>query len=95
MTAITELVEIFTDISDKEIMEKLFQEIFTEKELKDVSLRWELLKELHEGFTQRKIASNHRISLCKITRGSKILKDDNSIIKKILIDKLGEQKKRK
>ena len=95
MTAITELVEIFTDIRDKETMEKLFQEIFTEKELKDVSLRWELLKELHEGLTQRKIASNHRISLCKITRGSKILKNDNSIIKKILIDKLGQQKKRK
>lgn len=95
MTAINELINIFSEISDKKKMEKLFQEIFTEKELKDVSLRWELLKELHEGLPQRKIASNHKISLCKITRGSKILKDENSIIKKILIDKLGEGRKRK
>ncbi len=89
MKATSELIEIFVDISEKDKMEQLFQEIFTEKELSDIALRWQLLKELHEGQTQRKIASNHKISLCKITRGSKLLKNSNSIIKKILIEKFG------
>ncbi len=89
MTSTSELVEIFVDINEKDKMTQLFQEIFSEKELSDIALRWQLLKELHEGQTQRKIASNHKISLCKITRGSKILKNNNSIIKKILIEKFG------
>lgn len=95
MTAENELIEIFAEISDKKTMEKLFQEIFTEKERKDISLRWELMKELYQGMTQRKIAANHKISLCKITRGSKILKDSNSIIKKVLVERLGELKKKR
>ena len=91
----SELVGIFTDINEKDKMEQFFQEIFNEKERNDISLRWQLLKELHEGQTQRKIASNHKISLCKITRGSKILKNNNSIIKKLLVERFGEEKSRK
>ena len=94
MTAVLELVEIFTGIDDEPTMAQLFEEIFTEKERRDIALRWQLLKELHEGETQRKIAERHRISLCKITRGSKILKSETSVIKKILVEKLGAQKQR-
>jgi TrpR family trp operon transcriptional repressor len=42
------------------------------------------MKELHQGKTQRDIASELGISLCKITRGSKILKQDDSQFGKIL-----------
>ena len=83
-TPIEELIEIFASVSEKDEMGQLFQELFTEKECKDISLRWQLLKELFDGQTQRAIAKRHKISLCKITRGSKILKDETSIIKKIL-----------
>ncbi len=93
MTAVLELIEIFTDIDDEKTMTRLFEEIFTEKERRDIALRWQLLKELHEGQTQRKIAENHKISLCKITRGSKILKDTDSIIRQILIEKFGNKRK--
>lgn len=95
MATSSELIEIFAGIDNNEQMEQFFQEIFTEKERSDISLRWQLLKELHEGQTQRKIAANHKISLCKITRGSKILKNDNSVIKKLLIEKFGEKKPKK
>jgi TrpR family trp operon transcriptional repressor len=88
-----ELIKIFTNIKEETEMRSFFEEIFTEKERNDVALRWELLKELHEGSTQRSIAAKHKISLCKITRGSKILKDDRSIIKKILVENYGEPKK--
>ena len=93
MTISEEIIDIFSEINDKRVMKQLFEEIFTEKERKDVSLRWQLLKELHEGRPQRKIAVDHKISLCKITRGSKILKNKDSTIKKILFDKYGKKKK--
>ncbi|MFY9398599.1 MAG: Trp family transcriptional regulator [Desulfomonilia bacterium] len=84
MKAGHELEKIFADIQDHQEMIEFFQEIFTPRELKDLQLRWELLKELHAGRTQRSIAAQHRISLCKITRGSKILKKPGSITKKLL-----------
>jgi TrpR family trp operon transcriptional repressor len=39
---------------------------------------------LHAGKTQREIAHDLGISLCKITRGSKILKDPESQMNTIL-----------
>lgn len=79
-----QLVKIFTEIENEKTMEKFFKEIFTSRELDDLSLRWRLLSELHKNKTQRSIAKKYHISLCKITRGSKILKKKNSITKKIL-----------
>ncbi|MDD5475628.1 MAG: Trp family transcriptional regulator [Syntrophales bacterium] len=79
-----ELVEIFAGITDQNEMERLFREIFTEKERSVLALRWKLLKDLHAGRTQRSIAADHRISLCKITRGSKLLKAKESVIRGIL-----------
>ncbi len=84
MVSRDELVKIFTEISDFEEMKSFIEEILTPKEIEDFVLRWKLLRELNEGHTQRNIAAKHGISLCKITRGSKILKKDNSITKKIL-----------
>ena len=82
--ATQELIEIFTRTNDRREMEVLFREIFTPSEIATLTLRWELLKDLYEGKTQRKIAAEHKISLCKITRGSKILKSQGSYIKKVL-----------
>jgi Trp operon repressor len=79
-----ELEKVFAGIMDYQEMVTLFEEIFTQKELRDLTLRWQLLKELYEGQTQRSIASRYRISLCKITRGSKVLKKKGSTVKKIL-----------
>ena len=84
MVSRDELIEIFTEISDLEEMRSFIEEILTPKEIEDFALRWKLLQELNEGHTQRSIATKYGISLCKITRGSKILKKNNSITKKIL-----------
>lgn len=79
-----ELIEIFAHTTAKEDMHKLFEELFTQREKYDFALRWRLLKELYDGRPQREIASKLGISLCKITRGSRILKDQESIIATIL-----------
>jgi TrpR family transcriptional regulator, trp operon repressor len=79
-----DLVSVFLTIRDYDAMEKFFGEIFTEAERKDFSLRWELMKRLHEDVPQRRIASDLGVSFCKITRGAKILKDKKSVTSKIL-----------
>lgn len=84
MKTYNELVKILTELDDENSVDALCQELFTTKELKDITLRWQLLKELYEGSSQRSIASKHKISLCKITRGSKILKKDDSVTLKLL-----------
>ena len=92
--ATRELIDIFTRTHEPKEMEMLFSEIFTPKEIETLTLRWQLLKDLYEGKTQRKIAAEHKISLCKITRGSKILKTKGSFLKKVLND-LYENKRRR
>ena len=77
-------VKIITEISSEEEMNKFFEEIFTTKEKYDLALRWRLMKDLYNSVPQREIAHNLGISLCKITRGSKILKQEESICRNII-----------
>ena len=79
-----DLIKVFTQIDNEDDMRELFAEIFTANENKDFTLRWKLLNDLYKQMPQRTIAKNLNISLCKITRGSKMLKKENGIIKKIL-----------
>ena len=79
-----DLISVFTSINNEDEMKELFTEIFTPNENKDFTLRWKLLNDLYKQIPQRTIANNLNISLCKITRGSKMLKKDNGIIRKIL-----------
>ena len=69
--------------TDKEIYNFLL-EILTMSEVETLSKRWRILKMLNEGKTQREIAKELNVSLCKVTRGSKILKNKNSVIVKNL-----------
>ncbi len=82
-----DLMELCATIQNGAVLGKLFSELLTPSEIKDLVLRWELLKDLSEGQTQRAIAAKYRISLCKITRGSKILKDPDSVVRSVLVDK--------
>jgi len=79
-----ELAKVFSQIENEKEMEKFLIEILTESELDALHFRWRLMEDLYHGETQRHIAEKHHISLCKITRGSKILKDNTSVSLKLL-----------
>lgn len=79
-----DLAAVFSAITDPVEMSIFLEEIFSKKEVEDFSLRWQLLNDLYLGKSQRHIATRHGISLCKITRGAKILKQDGSMSRKIL-----------
>ena len=92
-----DVVEVFGRIRDAATMRRFFGEIFTPTEIRDISLRWELMRRLHAGVPQREIAKALRISLCKITRGAKVLKDRGSVTRNILdegTERLGQTKRR-
>lgn len=78
------LAKVLAKLDDASEIENLLRELLTQKEFKDLSLRWQLLIELNQGKSQRSIAQRHGISLCKITRGSKILKKQESATVKLL-----------
>ncbi|MEA2076833.1 MAG: Trp family transcriptional regulator [Candidatus Marinimicrobia bacterium] len=84
MQGYEELAKVFSRIESEKEMEKFLIEILTESELNTLIFRWRLMQDLYHGETQRHIAEKHHISLCKITRGSKILKDTTSISLKLL-----------
>ena len=79
-----ELINIFSGIKNADTMEKFFGEIFTPSEIKTVVLRWQLMKMVNQKVPQREVASKLGISLCKITRGAKIIKDPDSVSNQIL-----------
>jgi TrpR family transcriptional regulator, trp operon repressor len=86
MEDLRELIGIMSKIDSQDEMEKFFNEIFTTKEKYDLALRWRLMKDLFHAIPQREIAHNLGISLCKITRGSKILKQEGSMCKRLIAD---------
>ena len=78
------LINVFTNITDKQEMTQFMEEILTENELQQLDKRWTLLEMLDDKIPQRTIAKSLKISLCKITRGSKILKNKSSITHKYI-----------
>ena len=79
-----ELLRLVYEIDDPALMDSFFHCLFTPAELVDMSKRWLLVKEIDKGTTQREIAKKYKLSLCKITRGSKELKKDYSAFRKLL-----------
>jgi len=78
------LAVALASVGSAEEMERFLRELLTDGELRDITLRWRLLECLAQGQTQRKIADDLQISLCKITRGSRILKKPDSACVRML-----------
>jgi TrpR family trp operon transcriptional repressor len=84
MSDLKKIATLLAGLNSAEEIHELLSEIMTDSERKDLGLRWQLMEMLEAGQTQRDIASQLHISLCKITRGAKILKTPNSISKKLI-----------
>lgn len=88
MENIKEIAKIVAEMKNSDEIYDFLMEIMTNSEIQILSKRWKILTELYQGKTQRDIANDLNVSLCKITRGSKILKNKNSIISKYLAKSL-------
>ena len=84
MSNIKEIAHILKDLKTSDDIYNFLLEILTKSEVETLSKRWCIVKMLIEGKTQRDIAKSLNVSLCKVTRGSKILKNKNSVITKCI-----------
>ena len=75
---IKELCRVLAAAQDSELLESFFNCLLTPAETADIASRWALVKELRGGKTQREIAKDLGVSLCKITRGSREIKKPSS-----------------
>ncbi|MCR4823500.1 MAG: trp operon repressor [Treponema sp.] len=82
--ALHEMCRLLSKNSNAEFIYDFFGCLFTPAELNDFAKRWLLVREIDKGTTQREIAKKFHISLCKITRGSRELKKDESAFRKLL-----------
>ena len=84
---IDEIAKFIKEQNSKEEVESLLKELLSDSEIQTLSKRWRILSMLSEGRTQRDIVKELNVSLCKVTRGSKILKGENSVIAKYFMEK--------
>ncbi|MCX6547870.1 MAG: Trp family transcriptional regulator [Acidobacteria bacterium] len=81
---LAELADLFHQAGDPALVEQFLREILSPAEITDISSRWELVKRLDGGQSQRAIAADLGVSLCKITRGSRELKKPRSALRTLL-----------
>ncbi|MBN2158021.1 MAG: transcriptional regulator [Spirochaetes bacterium] len=84
MYKLKEIAAVLAATGDGELIEGFLKSILTKNESEEISSRWELVKLLNDGMSQRKIADKLGISLCKITRGSRELKKGHSPFKSMI-----------
>lgn len=92
-SALEEVADVLSSFTSSDEIQLFLRELLTPGEVHDITLRWKLLKLLADRVTQRKIAEDLGISLCKITRGSKILKQNGvtaSVLRKVTADRRTE-----
>ena len=66
-------------------VERFLEELFTPSECVELSKRWALMRELRAGKSQRAIARELGLSLCKITRGAKFARDEDSLFRRAVL----------
>lgn len=84
MQNIQEISKLVKNLHSEVEIETFFKELLTESEIETLSKRWRILELLVQGATQREIAKELQVSLCKVTRGAKILKDKDSVLAQYL-----------
>ncbi len=82
--AFEDIISVFCSTTDSDDMKALFDDLFTSSEIGDMITRWLLMADLYKGRPQREIAESRNLSLCKITRGSRMLKKEGGFMRRLL-----------
>ena len=70
-----ELINLLVSIKKPKLMDGFMEDILTPAEFEEIVTRWQIIKQLANGVPQRKIAANLGVSIAKITRGSRELRN--------------------
>lgn len=73
MPAFSDLYALIASVKSPKEAEMLLQDMLTPQELESLSERWQIVKELAKGTSQRDLAKKLGVSISKITRWSRML----------------------
>jgi Trp operon repressor len=82
---IDELVDILQKVSgDKELLRAFLEDILSPAEYKELGVRWQIVRQLAAGHSQRDVAENLRAGIATVTRGARELADENGGFQQVL-----------
>ncbi|MCL2093130.1 MAG: trp operon repressor [Treponema sp.] len=81
---LSELALALSETRDPALILSFLQRILTPMETRNIASRWALVKALEQKIPQREIARTLGLSLCKITRGSREMKNPDQAFNKML-----------
>jgi TrpR family trp operon transcriptional repressor len=81
---LADLARALAKANDRRLVSEFLRCLLTPAEIADIAARWALVKALRQKISQREIARDLGVSLCKITRGSRELKKPDSAFQKFL-----------
>ena len=81
---LADIARVLAEMREPKSVERLLRELLTRSEAEKLSLRWDIVRYLSEGRSQRTIARRLGVSLCKITRGARELKKRGSVLKQVV-----------
>lgn len=81
-----ELIAILSYLgaSDKKLLGEFIIDLLTPAEYREVVFRWQIVKMLHKGMPQRRIADNLEVSVATVSRGARELLDPKGGFSKVL-----------
>ena len=79
-----ELAQALANTGDALLIKDFLRRLLTPAETANIASRWALVKALEQRIPQREIAKTLGISLCKITRGSREMKNPEQAFQKML-----------
>ena len=77
------ITHFISSVKEKHLAD-ILEDLLTEKEIKEIAERIEILKQLHKWVTQRTIAQHLKISVTTVSRWSKVLQTGKQKIKKYI-----------
>ncbi len=89
MDRIADIAAVLARMREPRSVERLLRELLTASEAEKLSLRWDIVRFLSEGESQRAIAQKLGVSLCKITRGARELRRGESTLKRVFAQRVG------
>ena len=73
---------------DRRLLDVFLRDILTPAEYREITERWQIVKQLEQGSTQRDISRDLGVAISTITRGSRILENPtggaNQVLQKLL-----------
>jgi len=79
-----ELASALAETGDPLFIKDFLRRLLSPAEAADIAARWALVKALEQKIPQREIAKNLGLSLCKITRGSREMKNPSQAFQRML-----------